>query len=115
MTGRKSRAPHQEIVPVEPRAPLALPQYNREDYVLATIDNCTLDDWKMIVQRAVADAMGGNEKARRWLSEYILGDPKQNKTVDKQVTIKVEYAPTVAGSSDPPLEASFSEVDGEKI
>ena len=34
----------------------------------------TLDDWRAIIGKAVADAKAGDAKARDWLSKYLVGD-----------------------------------------
>ena len=43
------------------------------DYLTALTDAVLLDDWVKIVERAVADAKDGDNKARSWLSKYLLG------------------------------------------
>jgi hypothetical protein len=45
-------------------------------YLQATMLACSLGDWGAIVRRAVADAKRGNDKARDWLSKYLLGNPE---------------------------------------
>jgi hypothetical protein len=44
------------------------------EYLSALVEAVPLPDWRVIVQKAVADAKGGNAKAREWLSKYLLGD-----------------------------------------
>lgn len=44
------------------------------DYLVALSDAVHIDDWVKIVERAVADAKKGDDKARAWLSRYLLGD-----------------------------------------
>jgi hypothetical protein len=46
-------------------------------YLTATVENCTLDDWREIVKIAVHNAKNNDGKAREWLSGYILGEPKK--------------------------------------
>jgi hypothetical protein len=46
-------------------------------YLNATVENCSLDDWKEIVHIAVENAKHNDGKAREWLSGYILGEPKK--------------------------------------
>jgi len=43
-------------------------------YLEAFAGAVTLDDWRAIIQRAVADAKAGDAKARDWLSKYLVGD-----------------------------------------
>ncbi|MBI1900480.1 MAG: hypothetical protein HYS13_05110 [Planctomycetia bacterium] len=46
------------------------------DYLAALSDAVSLDDWKAVVARAVADAKAGDARARDWLSRHVLGaDP----------------------------------------
>ncbi len=45
------------------------------DYPAALSDQVPLDAWSQIVERAVADAIAGDAKARDWLSRYLLPTP----------------------------------------
>ena len=44
-------------------------------YLEAMADIVTLADWEQIVVRAVNDAVGGDSKARTWISDYLIGKP----------------------------------------
>jgi hypothetical protein len=44
------------------------------EYLSALVEAVSPADWLAIVARAVADAKGGNPKAREWLSKHLLGD-----------------------------------------
>ena len=44
-------------------------------YLEVLMAECTLDQWRAVVRRAVADAADGNDKARAWLASYLLGKP----------------------------------------
>lgn len=44
-------------------------------YLEAMAEACPLERWRAIVGRAVADAEGGDAKARDWLVGYLLGKP----------------------------------------
>lgn len=44
-------------------------------YLDATIGGVTLAAWSVVVARALADAQGGDAKARDWLSQYLLPRP----------------------------------------
>jgi len=67
-------------------------------YVDATIGGCPVKAWSEIVARAVADAKGGDGKARDWLTRLLLGSD----------------APTAPAASEPaspvfpPLQVSVS-------
>jgi hypothetical protein len=41
-------------------------------YAPITIENCTPDDWKEIVDKAVEDAIHGDRYARDWLTKIVL-------------------------------------------
>src|SRR5262245_24084965 len=42
-------------------------------YLRATIGRVSLDDWREVVDMALAQAKRGDRHARRWLSDIILG------------------------------------------
>lgn len=44
------------------------------DYLAALSDAVSLDAWKAVVARAVADAKAGDARAREWLSRHVLGE-----------------------------------------
>jgi hypothetical protein len=44
-------------------------------YLAALSDACPPETWRAIVERAVADAMAGDAKAREWLAHYLVGKP----------------------------------------
>jgi len=44
-------------------------------YLAALSDACPPETWREIVERAVADAKGGDAKARTWLASYLVGEP----------------------------------------
>jgi len=46
-----------------------------KDYLEAMADIVTLHDWEQIVVRAINDAVGGDAKARTWISDYLIGKP----------------------------------------
>jgi hypothetical protein len=43
------------------------------DYLASLADAVPLKRWKRIVARAVEDSEAGDPKARRWLSEFLVG------------------------------------------
>jgi hypothetical protein len=47
-----------------------------ENYLLALVDSCPLSVWTKIVEKAVADASDGDERARHWLASFLIGTPK---------------------------------------
>jgi hypothetical protein len=54
--------------PGRPRRPV------EREYLRALNEAVSLDDWKEVVQAAVADAKEGDAKAREWLARYLIGD-----------------------------------------
>jgi hypothetical protein len=44
------------------------------DYLRVLSDACPLDDWRIIVSRAVEDAQAGDARAREWISRFVLGE-----------------------------------------
>jgi hypothetical protein len=54
------------------------PKKSREErYYKITMMTCTFEDWKIIVERAIRDAQKGDQYARKWLSDYLVGVPDQ--------------------------------------
>jgi hypothetical protein len=41
----------------------------------------TLADWRKIVDTAVSRAKAGDDKARKWLSDYLMGPPVQRSEI----------------------------------
>ena len=48
-----------------------------EDYLKALAVAVTPEDWQQICQRAIRDAKHGDSTARKWLSDYLIGQPVQ--------------------------------------
>lgn len=46
-----------------------------QEYMRAMLGACNLDEWREIVEKAVADAKAGDAKAREWLAAYVVGRP----------------------------------------
>jgi hypothetical protein len=46
-----------------------------------TLSAVTFDDWKAIVRKAVDQAKRGDQQARKWLSDYLIGPPVQRQEV----------------------------------
>lgn len=44
------------------------------DYLAALSDVVPVETWQAVVKRAVDDALNGDDKARMWLTRYLLGD-----------------------------------------
>lgn len=53
-------------------------------YLEATMDSCTLADWREIVRKNVELAKTGDVNSRNWLSKYLLSEPEQNVNVNAE-------------------------------
>lgn len=52
------------------------PKKAREErYYQITQSACTFADWKLIVKKAVSQAIRGDSAARKFLADYLLGPP----------------------------------------
>ena len=68
------RQPNGRFAPGAPGGPGRPTRVTEESY-LAVIRECvTLDDFREIARRALADAKRGDSQARQWLSKYLVGD-----------------------------------------
>ena len=59
-----------------PPGPGRPPRATEENYLLALVDACPLTVWSEIVEKAVADAREGDDRARHWLASFLIGSPK---------------------------------------
>jgi len=58
------------------------PKKEREQrFYEITLSTVTFDDWKDIVNKAIAQAKKGDPVARKWLSDYLMGPPVQRQEV----------------------------------
>jgi len=75
------------------------PKRSTEDkYLKKLISRCTLKDWQKIVDTAISRAQAGDNVARAWLSDYLLGKPKQSvdvTTAGEKVQGAVIYLPAI--------------------
>ena len=56
--------------------PAGRPKKEREvRYMEITMSTCTYGEWQAIVQKAVDQAKRGDATARKWLSDYLIGEP----------------------------------------
>ena len=84
------------------------PKRKTEDKYLLALQKCVkAKDWKAICQRAVTEARGGDYRARQWLSDYLLGKPRQFVDVTsagKGIPGAVIYLPEIDGTESRGLE-----------
>src|SRR5438552_9588570 len=69
------RQPNGQFGPGNRFGPGRLPRQTERQYLLATVDACSLTDWREIVVQAVVDAKAGDPQARAWLGKHLLPEP----------------------------------------
>lgn len=52
------------------------------DYLVAFVEIASPDRFRLIAERAVADAIAGDSAARNWVTRYLLGDPAPAKLLE---------------------------------
>jgi len=58
--------------------PKGRPKRSTEERLLAVMADCVTDeDWRDITNRAIERAKKGDDRARQWLTNYLVGAPKQ--------------------------------------
>ena len=69
-----------------------------EKYLKAMVQCVTVDDWMEVVEQALADAKEGKASARNWLSNYLIGKPKQQVRIEgmKEIVDKTDEVRTLA-------------------
>ena len=46
------------------------------DYMGVLLDTVSLEDWRVVVASALAEAKAGDPQARNWLAQYLVGRPE---------------------------------------
>ncbi len=55
------------------------PKKERETkFYEVTLTAVSIEDWKVIVKKAVDQAKRGDGVARKWLADYLIGEPEKN-------------------------------------
>ncbi len=68
------------------------PKKEREArFMEITLSVVTFEDWKEIVQKAVAQAKRGDATARKWLGDYLVGVPTQRTEITGKDGGPVEF------------------------
>jgi hypothetical protein len=71
------------------------PKAREERYNEILISAVTFETWEQIVKKAAEQAKKGDQAARKWLSDYLVGPPVQRQEVTGKdggdVIIKVVY------------------------
>lgn len=71
------------------------PREREERYYKILMQSVTFADWERIIQKAVDQAKRGDQVARKWLSDYLIGPPVERKEISgadgNALKILVEY------------------------
>ena len=69
-----------------------------EKYLQAMVQFVSVDDWLEVVEKALADAKEGQASARNWLSNYLIGKPKQQVMIEgmKEIVDRTDEVRTLA-------------------
>jgi len=86
--------------PGNKNAPGRPPRAKEEKYLKSLFARVSLTDWRAIVDRAVQDAKRGDNVARKWLSDYILGTPIQRFEGDVQGNLRMIWDREIPTTSD---------------
>ena len=84
------------------------PIEHERKYIDTLRSACTVEDWQAICKRAVRDARGGDDKARNWLSKYLLGEPRPLAQVlhaHAHVHAETQESPFAGATPDQLIEA----------
>ncbi len=88
MTGN-GRDANGRFAPGNPGGPGRPARSTEREYLDATVETVTPDDWRRIVAKAKDEALDGNAKAREWLGRFLIG-----KTDLSSVILSVEELDT---------------------
>lgn len=73
------------------------PSLQREiRYYEILMGSVTFEDWRRIVEKAAEQAKRGDAVARKWLSDYLVGQPEQDFNGAVEITIRYENRDTTA-------------------
>lgn len=63
------------------------PTRRKEEKFLALLSaSVSEEDWRLVITKAVDQAKEGDWRARKWLSDYLIGTPVQRVLMDAEVT-----------------------------
>ena len=80
------------------------PKEREERYYQITMNACTFADWEAIVEKARDQAKKGDAVARKWLSDFLVGVPKQRVDLtsdDQPLRLLVTYADDTRSKDSP--------------
>lgn len=71
--------------------PNGRPTKEREEkYYRILMTSCTYADWGKIVEKAIEQAKRGDAVARKWLSDYLIGEPEKNVNLNEIIRVTIE-------------------------
>jgi hypothetical protein len=80
------------------------PRATEKAYLVAMTEAVSVEDWRLIVARAVTDALRGDGAARQWLASYLIGMPTK-----EAPTITAAQAAALSGGDDVALARAVLE------
>ncbi|MFZ1576147.1 MAG: hypothetical protein WAT36_13100 [Chromatiaceae bacterium] len=83
-------------------------QATEAGYLAVLMEACGLETWKSVVDRTIKDVQSGDDRARAWLSGYLLGSPGAKAP---STTVIVQQ---LLGD-DPPLELAAKRLAKPKL
>lgn len=82
MTGRE---PNGRFGKGNPGGPGRPKREKEAQYLQMLVDTITPEKWQAIVNKAYEQAAEGDQAARRWLSDYLLGPPQRDIVGDVRI------------------------------
>lgn len=79
------------------------PRKREERYYEVTIEAVTFDQWRDIVKKAAQQALDGDDKARKFLADYLIGEPE--KTIELSGYLQSDVGIDISKLTDEDLDA----------
>ena len=79
------------------------PRKREERYYQITIETCTFEQWKGIIAKAALQALDGDHQARKFLADYLIGEPQ--KTIELTGGISADVGINLERLTDAQLRA----------
>ena len=95
-----------------------LPKETETSYLQVSESVCTFGVWREIVTKAIEQAKRGDARARRWLSDYLMGKPismvmavqeKQENVLIVKYAIQEKLRKIVDENSDKPITVNWDD------
>lgn len=78
-----------------PGGPGRPPKEREAKFLEVTLSAVTFKDWEEIVKKAVAQAKRGDNIARKWLGDYLIGAPIQRQEITGKDGEKIQAITTI--------------------